>query len=102
MNNEFFPDLVKKPGQRVKAWCCDVEIDCELKIFSNGTKHAWGTCPNCGKTNYKPRRLPPSLEDLKHRLYGLYALINAMPKDLDKEEAVAMVERLADDLGKLL
>lgn len=102
MNNELFPEIVKKAGQRIKAWCCDKELDCELKIFSNGTRHAWGTCPICKKTNAKAQRLPPSLDDLNHRLKSVYAAINAMPNGLDKEEAVAMVERLASDLGGLI
>lgn len=102
MSDELFPELTKKSGERIKAWCCDKELDCELKIFSNGTRHAWGTCPICKKTNAKPQRLPPSLDVLKHKLMGIYSSIAAMPANADKDEAVAMVERLADDLGKLI
>lgn len=100
MNNELFPELTKKPGQTIKAWCCDKELDCELKIFSNGTRHAWGYCPICKKTNAKAQRLPPTLEDLKHRLMNIYNSVKAMPNNLDKEEAIAMIERLADSLSK--
>lgn len=102
MNNELFPEMTKKVGERVKAWCCDKELDCEIKIFSNGTRHAWGTCPICGKTNAKKQNLSPSLEELKHRIMWIESMFKAMPPSTDKEEAVAMVERLADRLGKEL
>lgn len=102
MNNDLFPEITKKRGELIKAWCCDKELDCELKIFSNGTRHAWGTCLICGKTNAKAQRLPPSLEDIKHRLMSVYSSIESIPKGLDREEAVAMVERLCVDLEKLI
>lgn len=99
MNNDLFPEMIKKPGERVKAWCCDKELDCEIKVFSNGTRHAWGTCTICGKTNAKKQNLPPNLEELKHRLMWIASMIKAMPQGIDKEEAVAMLERFADEMG---
>lgn len=102
MNDDLFPDIAKKQGQIIKAWCCDKQLDCTLKIFSNGTRHAWGTCPICGKTNAKPQRLPPNLEELKHRLLWIESMIHAMPQGADKDEAVAMLERCADEMGKTI
>lgn len=102
MNNEMFPELVKKAGERVKAWCCDKEMDCELKIYSNGTRHAHGTCPICGKSGAKSQRLAPNLEELKHRLLWIESMIKSMRAGEDKDEAVAMVERFSEEIGKTL
>lgn len=99
MNEELFPELTKKKGEMIKAWCCNKELDCELKIFSNGTRHAWGTCPICGKTNAKQQRLAPNLEELKHRLLWIRSMIFAMPSGENKDEAVAMCERFVEELG---
>lgn len=98
MNNELFPEITKKQGERIKAWCCDKELDCELKIYSNGTRHAIGSCPICGKTGAKSQRLAPSLEELKHRLMWIQSMIKAMPNGIDKDEAIAMVERFTEML----
>ena len=87
-------------GKTVKAWCkCGSEVECELKTFSNGTKHAYGTCLKCGLTNYKQQRLPGDLEDIKHALLGVYAKINAI-SGLDRDEAICMVERMVDELWR--
>lgn len=102
MNDELFPEIIKKPGSKIKAWCCDKEIECELKIFSNGTRHAWGTCPICGKTNAKSQRLSPTLEDLKHRLLWIKSMVHSMPQGEDKDEAVATIERFAEEMGRLI
>jgi hypothetical protein len=97
--DDFFP--LNAPT--VKGWCkCGQECDCVIKVFSNGTKHAWATCPACGKTNAKNQRLAPNLEELNHRLLWIRSMILGMPKGIDREEAVAMLERLSDDLGREL
>lgn len=102
MNEELNPSDIRKPGEIVRAHCkCGVESDYTIRVFSNGTRHAWGTCPACGKTNAKQQRLPPSLEDLKHRIMGMEAAIRAMPPGVTRDEAVAMVERMAERLGDL-
>ncbi len=85
----------------VKAWCsCGQECECFIKTFSNGTKHAWGTCPKCGKTNAKQQRNSIELDELKHKLMGIYSSVNAMPKGDNQDEAICMIERLAEDLWK--
>jgi hypothetical protein len=100
MNDELFPEITKKQGERIKAWCCDKELDCELKIYANGTRHAIGQCPICGKKGAKSQRLAPSLEELKHRLMWIDAMMFAMPEGIDKDEASAMIERCAERNSK--
>lgn len=100
--SEFGLSMPEPSGEKVKAWCsCGQECDCIIKVFSNGTRHAWGACPKCGKTNAKQQRLPASLEDLKHRLYGIEACIRAMPYGVDRDEAIAMTERMTSGLEDL-
>jgi hypothetical protein len=88
-------------GKTVKGWCkCGQECDCELKTFSNGKEHAWAVCPKCGSANYKQQRLTGDLETLKHKLMGIFSFIDAMPSGVNKDEAICMIERLAEDLWK--
>lgn len=98
----MFPET-KIPIKTVKAWCCNVEADYELKTFSNGTKHAVGKCKVCGKTNAKRQNIPTDgakqLEEIHHRLLWIRSLVISMKPGEDQDEAVAMVERMADQLG---
>lgn len=100
MNQSEFTlgNLPKSPT--FKAICsCGKECDCVMKTFSDGTKHAWGTCLQCGKTNAK-QQIGKSIEldDLKHKLMGLFSSIKAMKAGVDQDEAICMIERLAEDL----
>lgn len=92
---------ITRAGDIVKGWCkCGAELDCVIKEFSNKTLHAYGTCPKCGLAGYKQQRLPANLEDLKHRLMGIYSSIKAMPKGVNQDEAICMIERLVADLWR--
>lgn len=97
--SEFTLGNLPKP-QIAKGWCkCGFECDCIIKTFSNGTKHLWATCPKCGLTNAKQNRTKSmELEDLKHRLMGIFSNVMAMPGGIDQDEAVCMIERLSEDL----
>jgi len=102
MNKELFPEIKKPIGETVKGWCkCGQECDCVIQIYSNGTRHAIATCPKCGLRNAKAQKVSISLEDLKHRLMGVYSAIDAIPDGLERDEAISMVERLGNDLQKL-
>lgn len=88
------------PGEHVKGWCsCGQECDCIIQVYSNGTRHAIATCPKCGKKNAKQQRLPATLEDLKHHLMSVHAVVTAMEKGVNQDEAIAMIERLAEQLA---
>lgn len=101
MNQINLFDTPIPQGVTVKAWCkCGQECDCVIRTFSNGTKHAWGTCPKCGLTNAKQQRLGGNLDDLHHRLLGVKALILGIKATVDRDEAVAMLERLAEELER--
>jgi predicted nucleic-acid-binding Zn-ribbon protein len=87
--------------QTVKAWCkCGMECDCVIRTFSNGTKHAWGTCPRCGLTNAKQQRRYGTLLDIENDLQAIRRKILAISKGVDQDEAVCMLERQAEDLWK--
>lgn len=97
--SEFTLGNDPKP-ELVKGMCkCGFECDCTIKVFSNGMKHLWATCPKCGMTNAKQDRSKSiGLDDLKHRLMGIYTKIMAMTPGVDQDEAVCMIERLSEDL----
>jgi hypothetical protein len=88
-------------GEKVMGWCkCGAEVECVLRTFSNGTKHAWGTCQKCGLTNAKQQRRAIGLEDLTHTLMGLRQKILAMPKGVNQDEAICMLERQVEELWR--
>lgn len=88
-------------GEQVKGWCsCGQECQCTIRIFSNGTRHAWATCPKCRKNSAKQQRLAPTLEEFAHRLMGVRGAVLAMKPGVDQNEALAMMERLCDQLGE--
>lgn len=71
-----------------------------MKTYSNGTKHAHGVCPACGISGAKNQRLALNLEDLKYRLGNIRMAVLEMPRGLNQDEAICMIERLADDLSR--
>lgn len=92
---------VQKSGDPVKGYCkCGSEVDCTIKVYSNATTHAHGKCPACGKTGAFQQRGNRSMEDFKHQLMSVRSSILHFEKNDDKDEAVAMLERLADDLRR--
>lgn len=91
---------IKPQGALVKARCsCGTICDCIIKTFSDGTKHAWGTCSDCGKTNAKQQQTVASLDDISHRLLSVKSAVLAIPKGEDRDEAIAMLERLCEELS---
>lgn len=50
------------------------------------------------KSGAKSQRLAPNLEELKHRLMWIESMIKSMPSGVDRDEAIAMVERCAEAL----
>jgi len=102
MNQSEFTLGNEPKTETVKGMCrCGFECDCTIKVFSNGVKHLWATCPKCGMTNAKQDRTKSmELDDLKHRLMGIYTKIMSMQPGVNQDEAICMIERLADDLWK--
>lgn len=86
-----------KAGDAIAGVCrCGTSVACKLRAYKNGTLHAYGACPSCQWSG--PHRKPLTLETFKFKLQGIGKDITQMKPSLDRDEAVAMLERLADEL----
>jgi len=84
-----------KDGDIVECWCkCGTKCDGTITTYSNGTRHAIGTCQQCGQRGGKQMRLTAKLEDIEHILMGLESKIKGMPT-AEYDEAVCLIERFA-------
>jgi len=86
-----------KAGDIVKAKCkCGQLDEYPLREYSNGTLHAMGKCLKCGLTSAKAQMdLKVDLEQFKHLINKARFEMQRMVDDLTRDEAVAMLERLA-------
>jgi len=87
-------------GKLLTAYCkCGASFQAQEVRFANGTFHAKGSCPKCGFSGFFAQRKGGTLEDLKHRLASVRAVILSL-SGIDYHEGVAMLERLADELDR--
>src|SRR5690348_5239744 len=90
-----------KEGDPIKGWCkCGAEVPCKVRIYSNGTIHAQGRCQQCGHSGTFQQRNPTDMDTYRHKLMGIRSAVLGFRSNHDRDEAVAMLERLADELRR--
>lgn len=91
-----------KAGDMVRGRCkCGNITEYPLQQFADGTLHAFGKCPGCGLKNYKTQiDLPVDVEVFGHLINKVRFSLSRMVDMGERDEAVAMLERVAADFRR--